>query len=63
MAISKCIQCGNTTFEMQENSPIGSNFKFMFIQCSSCGGVVGVVDYYNIGQVLKKIAKKLGVSI
>lgn len=61
MASPTCIKCGNSTFEVKENAPKNSNFKIMFIQCTSCGGVVGVMDYFNIGNFVKKIADKLGV--
>ncbi len=47
-----CVKCGNNTFELAESSPLGSNFKFLFLQCSSCGGVAGVLDYLNIGSIL-----------
>jgi len=63
MAMSTCIKCGNKTFETSENSPGGSNFKMFFVQCSSCGGVVGVMDFYNIGQLVHDLAKGLGVKI
>ncbi len=63
MAQSTCVKCGHHSFEMREQSPSGSNFKFLFIQCTSCGGVVGVVDYYNIGATLYGLAKKLGVTL
>lgn len=59
---STCVKCGGTSFEAKLIEPGGYKFKVTFIQCSSCGGVVGVLDYYNIGQVLKGIAKKLGIS-
>lgn len=62
MAMSTCVKCGGHTFEIQENEPIDSRFKFMFIQCASCGGVVGVVDYYNIGNIVTKIANKIGAN-
>ena len=61
MAMSTCVKCGNSSFEVKENSPSKSNYKLMFIQCSSCGGVVGVMDYFNIGDFVVKIAKKLGI--
>jgi predicted nucleic-acid-binding Zn-ribbon protein len=60
MALSTCVKCGGSSFEISHVSPTGSNFKLMFIQCSSCGGVVGVMDFYNIGQSLHDLAKKLG---
>lgn len=63
MARSSCPKCGNGHFEMVENSPKGSDFKLTFIQCSSCGAVVGVMDYYNIGNIVNQIAEKLGITI
>jgi len=62
MAYSKCIKCDGTYFEMVEKEPQKSAYKVMFIQCSSCGGVVGVMDYFNIGTLLQKILKKLGIN-
>ena len=59
MAYSKCPKCDNTFFELVENSPAKSNFKLMFVQCSKCGAVVGVMDYYNIGSVIKKVEEKI----
>jgi predicted nucleic-acid-binding Zn-ribbon protein len=59
MAYSKCPKCDNTRFEVKENSPTHSNFKLLFVQCSSCGTVVGTMDYYNIGARLSEIEKKI----
>ncbi len=53
MSLSKCQKCDSGMFEVVENSPSGSNFKIMFIQCSSCGTVIGTTDYYNVGSLLK----------
>jgi excinuclease UvrABC ATPase subunit len=63
MAYSNCVKCNNSSFEMVEASPSKSNFKLMFIQCARCGGVVGVVDYYNIGNLIYKLAKKLKIDL
>jgi len=70
MALSTCIKCGGTSFEVVEKEPRHSAFKLMFVQCSSCGGVVGVIEYENIGArldnqdaALKKIANQLGVHV
>ncbi len=63
MASSTCIKCGSTRFEIKENSPTGSRFKIMFVQCNSCGGVVGIMDYYNIGQLIHDLAKKLNITL
>lgn len=69
MASSTCIKCSSHSFETREVTPNGSAFKLIFIQCSSCGGVVGVIDYFNIGHllqqqnvVLQRIADRLGVD-
>lgn len=59
MAYSKYPKCDSTSFEVKENSPRHSNFKLLFVQCSSCGTVVGTMDYYNIGARLSEIEKKI----
>jgi hypothetical protein len=53
MASTKCSSCNGHRFEIKEVSPIGSKFKYLALQCSSCGSVMGIVDYWNIGVVLK----------
>jgi hypothetical protein len=35
----------------------------MFVQCTGCGGVVGVTEFYNTGVLIQKLAKALGVKI
>jgi hypothetical protein len=70
MASSRCANCEGSLFEMIQNSPTKSAYKMNFIQCSKCGAVVGVVDYFNVGamlhkqgEALKAIATKLGVPV
>lgn len=58
-----CPRCKHAHFTVSEITPTGSNFKFNAIHCSACGCVVGVVDYFNIGQVLHNLAKALNVKI
>jgi len=59
MAYSKCSNCGSSSFEIVQNSPSKSNYKLTFVQCSSCGAVVGVMDYYNIGSRISDLEKKV----
>jgi hypothetical protein len=62
MATSTCVKCGNNRFESKENSPKDSPFKVTFVQCASCGGVVGVMDFYNLGALIheqKKLLQKI----
>ena len=60
MAISKCPKCESTCFELKAADNIsGSKVKINFIQCSLCGVVVGVTNYYNTASLLEKIANKM----
>lgn len=59
MAWSTCVKCGGTSFEIVETEPSGSNYKLLFVQCSSCGGVIGVLDWYNIGARTFELEKKI----
>ena len=61
MAVSTCPKCTNTTFETVEATPIGSTVKLVFIQCASCGAVVGTKDYFETSSVIDQIARKLGI--
>ncbi len=65
MAISRCPKesCGNGTFEVKELKVQKSAFRLMAIQCASCGTVVSVTEYDNIGALISKIADKLGIKI
>jgi predicted nucleic-acid-binding Zn-ribbon protein len=63
MASSTCIKCGGHTFEIKLNEPRDAKYKFYFIQCAGCGGVVGTHEYYHIGNIVKALGKKLGVSV
>jgi len=63
MATSKCAKCDSTRFEMKENTPSGTRLKMQFIQCASCGAVVGTTDYYNVPLMLKELAEKMGFNL
>jgi len=60
---STCPKCSNTSFEAKEAEPRESVYKLVFIQCASCGAVVGVTDYLNVSARLDKLAEKLGVDL
>lgn len=63
MATSTCPKCDSTKFEMKENSPADSIYKIMFIQCASCGAVVGTTDFFNVPDLVRKLALQLGKSV
>ncbi len=54
MAASTCVKCGSTGFDLKETVVKGSLWKLYFVQCSQCGGVVGVLDDQNIGRMLRQ---------
>jgi predicted nucleic-acid-binding Zn-ribbon protein len=59
MTTSTCVKCGGTRFEMKAAEPKDSAYKQMFIQCSSCGGVAGVTEYYDAGVLAKDLQNKI----
>ena len=69
MALSACVKCGGHSFGLQEKEPTNSSVKWYFVQCSSCGTPVGVVDYYPNATLLKRIEavekglKSLGAAV
>lgn len=63
MAMSTCVRCGNSHFEMVEQTPSGSEYVLEFIQCSKCGGVAGILDYHNVGELVLRLADKLNLDL
>ncbi len=59
MAMSTCPKCGFNTFEAEVKEIISYAFKLNFIQCASCGCVVGVMPYYDPGHLGHEAEKKL----
>ena len=55
MAKATCIKCGGQSFECKEIRPEDSKYVLMSVQCTSCGGVIGVMDEINIGSMLEEI--------
>ena len=65
MAVSKCV-CGRSSFELVTAEPSGSRVKLNFIQCSSCGVVIGVTDYFSVGGMVSNLTgdiKKLSEEV
>ncbi|AWL29002.1 hypothetical protein DJ533_10710 [Acinetobacter defluvii] len=60
MATSKCGNCNSASFELEIKSDVkGSAYPFTFIQCSSCGSVVGVLEEKNSEWLLSQLRKKI----
>lgn len=63
MAMPTCVKCGKTSFELREATPSNSDYRVNFVQCSNCGGVIGVLDFYNIGDLILRLADRLNVKL
>jgi hypothetical protein len=65
MAVSKCPRetCNSSRFEVKELQVQGANFRLMAIQCASCGSIVGVQEFFNIGARIEDLAKKMGIKL
>lgn len=58
--MSTCGKCGSHLFRVQKTEPSGSAFILYFVQCSSCGTPVGVLEYNNLGAMVEKLEAKVG---
>ena len=63
MATPCCPKCGNHNFEIQEIKVRDANFRTNAINCSSCGAVIGIQEYFNINVRLCKLAEKLRINL
>jgi uncharacterized Zn finger protein len=61
MALSVCPKCENHRFEMVEVEPGNWRFKIMFVQCTSCGTVVGTMDYFNLSTLIHELEEKVEI--
>ena len=62
MATSQCPKCESTSFECVEAINVENlGHEHNFIQCASCGTVVGVLEKYNFGEKLQELMHKLGL--
>lgn len=60
---STCPKCASNSFESVIREPKGSNYQLLFTQCSGCGCVVGVTEYFNVGVLVHKLAKALNIDL
>ena len=57
--MSKCGSCNGMSFKIVEQSPDGSAFKLLFVQCSVCNVPVGVMEFFNTGAKIEEQTKLL----
>lgn len=65
---TKCPKCDKAGFELVEDAPANSNYKYFYLRCSSCKAFLAFIEYSPFAeQILKlkedivKIKKHLGV--
>jgi len=64
MAISTCSQCEETKFELVLQQLQDPKCTVNFVQCASCGTVVGVLAERNIVEpMLRRIAERVGADL
>lgn len=71
MDSSKCPRCGSENFQMVDSNLFepNSQYPLRFVQCSSCKSVIAVLDYFNLGKLIRdqqtdiSQLKKLGSQI
>ena len=63
MAISRCSNCECTRLELKEANISGSAYRMYFVQCSSCGAVVGIVPFMNTAALIQQLADKMNIKL
>jgi predicted nucleic-acid-binding Zn-ribbon protein len=63
MATSICPRCGNSSFEIKPSKINGAKIQLSFIQCDSCGAVVGVLESYSAAIQIQQLARKLKIDL
>ncbi|MCB8818432.1 hypothetical protein [Desulfosporosinus shakirovi] len=60
MAQSRCIKCGGNKFEVvHANNLEGTIRAVLFVQCTDCGSVVGVLDFHNVSVKAERMKNDL----
>jgi len=63
MATSTCPKCTNTSFELKEITVRNAKYRYMAIQCDVCGAVISTKEYFNIGSLIIRFAKRLNIEL
>jgi len=57
MVATQCPKCGSKQFEIRTPAQGTTNLKLMFVQCARCEYRPSIKKFYNLGSLLKKVAK------
>ena len=59
MALSHCMKCGNYKFELADSHLKQHGSKVVFVQCSTCGCVVGALELRAAEKWLEEQEKQI----
>jgi len=60
---TKCPKCEQTKFEMVKDIPEGSGYQYAYLRCKNCKTFLAILDYLPIGEMLTRIADKIGIKM
>lgn len=60
---SKCPKCENTNFEIVEDVPLNSNFKFWYLRCMTCKTLIQAIPFIDLNSRITKLAKALNINL
>ena len=64
MAQSQCIKCGCRKFEVvHANNLEGTTRAVLFVQCTDCGSVVGVLDFLNVSVQAERVKNDMRIMV
>lgn len=63
MAKPTCPKCSCTTFEIQEIPIKGARYRHNAINCTACGAIIAVHEFFNVNANLAVIAQKFGIKL
>lgn len=56
MAVPICPTCKSSLFETSEFTPQGFKHRLLSIQCSNCGSIAAILDYYGMSRQIDRVA-------
>ena len=62
MATSRCPKCEGTVFETAPYTPANSALDLTFVQCASCGSVLGAFRGPDIGAEMSRMKNQVEES-
>lgn len=67
-SMTKCSHCEKIGFELVEDTPVNSNWKYMYLRCQHCKTFLAILPWNNTNILIDniqtdifKIKKKLGI--